>query len=133
MIAAIHMLDRLHPDRGAGDAKTVIENMGCEDFSARASAPPPRLVATDCAWSLELDRWTWHRAIGTEHTAVAVLRTQHRTAVRAIVEILTGICRHYFRLRRAAKRTGNGRSEKRGSLRHRNIQAREVARQAAGQ
>jgi hypothetical protein len=61
------------------------------------------------AGTLGLDRWTRHRAVTTEHAAIAGLRFQLCTAAGAFIKELTSISRHDLRFRNAAVRTGDDR------------------------
>src|SRR5262245_32982160 len=54
-----------------------------------------------------LNRWTRHRAIGTEHAAIPLLRAQRRATATACVEDLAGVGRHGFRLRGGAVQAGD--------------------------
>jgi hypothetical protein len=56
---------------------------------------------------LGLDRWARYRAVGTEDTAIARPRSQHRPAAAAFVEDPTGIARHRFRCAVSAVRAGD--------------------------
>lgn len=58
-----------------------------------------------------LDRRAGHVAEGTEDAAIALQRSQDRTAMTAVVEILTSVRRHRFNGQPAAFRTGKGRSQ----------------------
>src|SRR5436305_660636 len=40
---------------------------------------------------------TFNRSVGTEHATVAALRFQNGFAIRALIEKLAGVGRHYFR------------------------------------
>jgi hypothetical protein len=67
------------------------------------------------AWlsgALSLNRWTWHRTVGTEHAAIARLGFQLCAAAGAFIEELTRIGRHGLRFRNGAVRTGDGRLKK---------------------
>src|SRR5260370_16459802 len=57
--------------------------------------------------ALSLNRRTGHRAIGTEHTAIARFWPQLRAAAAAFVKELAGIGRHAFRFCRAAMRASD--------------------------
>jgi hypothetical protein len=59
------------------------------------------------AAALLLDGWARHRAIGTEHTAIAGFGPKQGFAGRALVEKLTGIRRHRFLALLAALRAGD--------------------------
>ena len=67
-----------------------------------------RGVALD-AQPFRLDRRTRNRTVGAEHAAVARLRPQRRTALRACIEDAAGVRRHCLRFCRCAMRTGNER------------------------
>jgi hypothetical protein len=58
-----------------------------------------------------LDRWARHRAVGTEHAAVARLGFEHRVAALALVEPLTGVGGHPLCLHVPAYRAGQCRIE----------------------
>src|SRR5712691_5500215 len=61
------------------------------------------------ARALGLDRWTGHRAVGTEHTAIALLRPQPHATTGALIEKLARIGRHGLRFGGPAVRAGNHR------------------------
>src|SRR5260370_2567234 len=54
-----------------------------------------------------LDRRTGHRAVGTEHTAIALLRPQPHATAGALIEKLACIGRHGLRFGGSAVRAGN--------------------------
>src|SRR5260370_2871707 len=54
-----------------------------------------------------LDRRTGHRAVGTEHTAIALLRPQPHATAGALIEKLACIGRHGLRFGSSAVRSGN--------------------------
>ncbi len=56
---------------------------------------PPDRVSCDASF-LHLHRGTFYRAIRTEHAAVPVFSPQHRSTLRAFVNLQTGIGRHRF-------------------------------------
>ena len=64
--------------------------------AATFSTPLPRL----------LNRRTWHVAEGAEHAAIASKRPQYVATIFAVIEELTGVCRHGFRGNAAALGTG---------------------------
>src|SRR5258708_13529146 len=68
--------------------------------------PSPRTAVSRAPLTraLSLNRLTGHRAIGTEHTAIARFWPQLRAAAAAFVKELAGIGRHAFRFCRAAMR-----------------------------
>src|SRR5258707_15459719 len=68
--------------------------------------PSPRTAVSRAPLTraLSLNRRTGHRAIGTEHTAIARFWPQLRAAAAAFVKELAGIGRHAFRFCRAAMR-----------------------------
>ena len=63
-----------------------------------------------------LHRRTEHRAVGTEHTAIALLWPQLFAATRAVVEELARVSWHDFRFLRTAVRTGDDRLKDHGFL-----------------
>jgi hypothetical protein len=65
-------------------------------------SPRAARASASFAGTLGPDRWTWHRAIRTEHAAIARLRLQLGATARALVEKTAGIRRHAFRFLRAA-------------------------------
>src|SRR3546814_18756473 len=73
------------------------EARACRSVAARA-------LASDLA------RRAGRGSIGAEHAAVAGLGPKHGTAALAVIEELTGVDRHRFRLAMAALRTGDSRT-----------------------
>ncbi len=59
------------------------------------------------AISTALNRRTFDRAIGTENTAISVLRLEDDRATLAVVVILTGVGRHPLIFAVPAKGAGN--------------------------
>src|SRR5258707_4406980 len=78
--------------------------------------PSPRTAVSRAPLTraLSLNRRTGHRAIGTEHTAIARFWPQLRAAPTAFVKELTGIGRHAFRFCRAAMRASDERFKDHG-------------------
>src|SRR5215831_7607066 len=82
------------------DLLTIPNSLAADPSTCAARSPG--LARTLC-----LDRWARHRAIGTEHAAITLARTQHRAAAGTSVEELAGIGRHSFRFGGSAKRAGD--------------------------
>src|SRR3546814_18105747 len=81
------------------------EARACRSVAARALAS-------------DLDRRAGRGSIGAEHAAVAGLGPQHGTAALAVIEELTGVGRHRFRLAMAALRTGDRRTKGGAGISH---------------
>ena len=64
-------------------------------------------ICTRCSGLL--NRRTRHIAVGAEYAAIAAERAQHRSAMAAVIEILTGVSRHRFERLGATLRTREGR------------------------
>ena len=72
--------------------------MAAVERLAEACSVVPLLlgIAAPCvaARGVGLDRGTWNRPIGTEHTAVARLWSKHRPTARAVIEVNACVGRH---------------------------------------
>src|SRR3546814_7340270 len=95
------------------------EARACRSVAARALAS-------------DLDRRAGLGAKGAEHAEVAGLGPQHGTAALAVIEELTGVGRHRFRLAMAALRTGDRRTKVGAGIRHNGSPPTAAPRQAGG-
>jgi hypothetical protein len=66
---------------------------------------------TACCRSSLLNRWTWHRTVGTEDAAVPRFGSQNSAASSAVIQDPTSICRHPLCFRCAAMRALNDRMQ----------------------
>jgi hypothetical protein len=60
---------------------------------------------------MHLNGRAFDRTIGTKHTTIAGLGSQHCMAVSTFVKIETGVSRHQFGFRKSAMRAGEYRFE----------------------
>ena len=75
--------------------------------------------------AFSLHGWARRVAIGTEHAAVARLRTQHSATAPAVVEELAGVRGYHLRLPVPTLRTGDGRCQNGGHRSHSTVRKAE--------
>lgn len=93
-------------------AGILVRRLGAEAMGAGGAA---NLGLRAARSSSGLPGRALRRAVATEDAAVALLGSQERLAVRALVEPLAGVGRHRLGLRATARRAGDRRFERRTS------------------